>query len=247
MGWDTTYYTSSQTKPGGEGFSGFQGDFEKWLGGWVGKDLPKFDQPYPTSPATSGAANAAAKWMENPANLERAPWATNAIQEMVTTGRPWDEGAATYDVLKPIYERTRADEAAKLNESFGSMGGRYSSDLWRNQGELARKQTEDINAILAEKSLAAHEGAAGRALEAIKYTTPGSDILPALTEAGNLGLNDMTAKERGWNAQYADFIRSQMGLSPMIANYAANPASSQTSYAPNESIWPYLMQLMGGG
>lgn len=244
MGWDTTYYTSSQTKPVSEGFAGFQGDFEDWLQGWIGKDLPTYSEPYPTSPVTSGAANAAARWMENPSNLEREPWATKAIQEMVTTGRPWSEGATLYESMKPIYERVRSDEAAKLNEMFGTMGGRYSSDLWKSQTELARKQTEDINAILAQASQSAHEAAQGRALSALEYTTPGSDILPALTTVAGLGEQDLAAKERAWQAGYQDFVRSSLGLTPAVLSYAQHPAMTQTSYSPNVSIWDYLLKIM---
>ena len=250
MGWDTTYYKSGEQKPAFPGFEKFRDPFQDFLTGKIGEKKTPFPEPYPTSPAVTSALDSLTRWLRSPEALERPPWAESAIEELVTTGAPWGEGATTYEALKPIFEREQTAQEARLKEGYGMMGGRYGGDILRERRELGRQMAEDLRATLANLSLQAHEGAMGRRVAALPYTTPGADVLPTISSAMDIALAGLSPEEKAWQAKYADFLRTEEGFLPWLMEYAGKfPPLTTTSYAPEPSasdFWPYIMSMFGG-
>jgi len=248
MGWDTTYYKSSEQKPAFPGFEKFIDPFQDYLTGKIGEKPPPYTEPYPTSPSVTSTLDSLTKWLKSPEALERPPWAESAIQELVTTGAPWGEGATTYEALKPIFEREQASQEAKLREGYGMLGGLYSGDILKERRDLGREMAEDLRATLANLSLQAHEGAMGRRVAALPYTTPGADVIPSLSGAMDIALAGLSPEEKKWQAMYEDFLRTEQGYLPWLMQYSGQfPPMAGTSYAPEPSdFWSYILSMFGG-
>lgn len=93
-----------------------------------------------------------------------APEVSNTINEMVTTGSPFDQ-SAIYKAAMPTYQRTLDEATADVAEKYGVRGS--GSDTYF--GKAVGGATEDFNKYLTEMTMQSQEAAAGRRMQAIPY------------------------------------------------------------------------------
>jgi len=117
-----------------------------------------------------------------------------------------------------VSNRQAAQSAAQLNESMGSMGARYGSDVLRQQADLRQRQTQDIMQQAGNFTLGLEQSRQG------------------LLNIAGQGLSDVGgAKYASWTGgvgnMYQDYMRN--AAPPPLVGPAASMAGN---YGPGSTV-----------
>lgn len=118
------------------------------------------------------------------ANYQIPPYASKTIEEMVSTGSPFNE-SEVYKSAKPVFQREMNEAMASAKESSGQAGQLRSSGGYQALGEAAAGSAEDFNKYLTEVASSSWESAQNRRASAIPYAfqeqTFGPEMLSMLS------------------------------------------------------------------
>lgn len=174
--------------------------------------------------------------MLNEANLGVTPEVSKTIQEMVTTGSPYDTSKA-YAEARPAYEKDLVNAIAQAKESAGMGGGLRGSTGEIYLGRAAADTTADFNKWLAELAARGYESAQGRRMAAV----------PMSIEAGNLPMQRMSALQELAKAtvksQYPwlDTATQFFSGSPNVSFGSQSSGGSQFQFNPMQAILSGLL------
>jgi hypothetical protein len=114
-------------------------------------------------------------------------YASDTIEEMVSTGSPFNQSEA-YASAKPVFQRDMNEAMAAAKESSGQAGQLRSSGGYQALGEAAAGSAEDFNKYLTDLASSSWESAQARRLGAIPYAFQeqafGPDLMATLTSLG---------------------------------------------------------------
>lgn len=200
-------------------FGGQQGNFMQNLAQFF--SLPGYGGPFttPTGPLQRGALGSAEEFLRSNPFMDTQN-ISNTLNEMLTTGGRFDL-SPEYKAIEDINRRRLEEERANLAEQYGTLGGRFGSDIGRSQAELTSRFLEQEALQKAQLGRESFEAAQMRRMGALPMGGQlSAQQLANLSQIYGLGEQERQVGNEAINRAMAEFARTQGALLPLLLQFA---------------------------
>ena len=191
--------------------------------------LPTFQGPFST-PSTGlqrQALGAAGEFLDaDPAGSQAQ--SEQALQELLA-GTPFNN-TAEFDALENVNKRRLGEESAQLNELFGTLGGRFGTDIAKGQSDLRARALDNEALQRATIGRESFENSQNRRLGALpEARQAATSRLGNITDLFRLGEADRQIGDQGIQRQLAEFARTQGAIFPLLMQFLTAGVGEDTA------------------